>query len=103
MIDGLIAGRLASTPERRIGKADSHYVIAKLKAHAADGEAYLVNVIAFDHGVAKELLSAHEGDSVALSGSLTPKVWIDKQGVSRAVLDMVAQRMLSLEPDVSRS
>ena len=103
MIDGLIAGRLVSAPEKRFGKADSLFVIAKLKAHAADGESYLVNVIAFDSAVVQGLLARHEGDSVALSGNLTPKVWIDKQGVSRAVLDMVAQRMLTLEPDSTRA
>jgi hypothetical protein len=32
-----------------------------------------------------------------LSGSLLPKVWIDKQGVSRAALDMIAGRVLALD------
>jgi len=34
---------------------------------------------------------------VSLAGSLLPKVWIDKQGVSRAALDMIASRVMVLE------
>ena len=97
MIDGLIAGRLVGEPERRIGKADSHFVVAKVKATAVDGDSYIVNVIAFDATLCQSLVAARDGDSVALAGSLTPKVWIDKQGISRPVLDMVAQRIVSLE------
>ncbi|OYT91619.1 MAG: single-stranded DNA-binding protein [Burkholderiales bacterium PBB3] len=97
MIDGLVAGRLVGEPERRTGKADSHFVVAKIKAAAAEGDSYIVNVIAFDAAVCESLVSARDGDSVALAGSLTPKVWIDKQGVSRPVLDMVAHRVLSPE------
>jgi hypothetical protein len=33
---------------------------------------------------------------VSLAGSLLPKVWVDKQGVSRAALDMIAGRVLAL-------
>ncbi|MBC7618972.1 MAG: single-stranded DNA-binding protein [Candidatus Saccharibacteria bacterium] len=97
MIDGLVAGRLMGEPERRIGKADSHFVVAKIKAAATDGDSYIVNVIAFDAALCESLVSARDGDSVALAGSLTPKVWTDKQGINRPVLDMVAHRIISLE------
>jgi hypothetical protein len=57
----------------------------------------IVNVIAFDNAVSKALLDFRDGDAVSLSGSLLPKVWIDKQGVSRAALDMIAGRVLALD------
>ena len=36
-----------------------------------------------------------DGDAVALSGSLTPKVWTDKQGNHRPSLDMIAVHVLT--------
>ena len=101
MIDGLVAGRLVGDPEKRSGKAESHFVVAKIKATAADSDSYIVNVIAFDAALRQSLLGARDGDSVVLAGSLTPKVWVDKQGASRAVLDMVAHRIITLEWDKS--
>jgi single-stranded DNA-binding protein len=58
----------------------------------------IVNVIAFDNAASKALLALRDGDAVSLAGSLLPKVWIDKQGVSRAALDMIAARVLALDP-----
>jgi hypothetical protein len=50
MIDALISGKLYGTPEKRTSKAGKLFVIAKVRAAAGNG------------------------DSVALSGSLTPRV-----------------------------
>ena len=36
MIDGLIAGRLMGDPERRQGKGDTTFVVARVKDGAAD-------------------------------------------------------------------
>lgn len=41
------------------------------------------------------LLALAEGDSVALSGSLTPKTWTDKEGNTRPALDLVAHQVLT--------
>ena len=35
------------------------------------------------------------GEAIALRGSFTPKVWIDRQEESHAVLDVVAQQVLA--------
>lgn len=94
MIDGLVAGRVVGDPERRIGKGDSMYVVAKVRAQNNDGDAIIVNVIAFDDAASRALRGLNDGDSVSLAGSLTPKVWTDKQGVVRPALDMVAHRVL---------
>jgi single-stranded DNA-binding protein len=96
MIDGLIAGRLHGLAEERTGKNGNSFVVAKVLAANTDGENLIVNVIAFEMATCKALLQLQEGDALALAGSLTPKVWTDKQGTARPSLDMVAHQSLSL-------
>ena len=96
MIDGLVAGRLYGEAERRTDKAGKAYSLAKVRAATAEGEVLFVNVIAFDDDLCASLHRLHDGDSVALSGSLNPRVWTDKQGNARPALDMVAHRLISM-------
>ncbi|AVO40106.1 single-stranded DNA-binding protein [Simplicispira suum] len=95
MIDGLVAGRLHSAPGERIDKGGNGFVVAKVLAAASEGENLIVNVIAFDKEVCNALLALRDGDSLALAGSLTPRVWTDKQGNTRPSLDMVANGVLT--------
>ena len=95
MIEGLVAGTIWGEPEKRLGKNDSLFVVAKVRAQGTQPELTIVNVIAFDHAACKALLQLQDGAAVSLSGSLLPKVWVDKQGVSRAALDMIASRVLA--------
>lgn len=97
MIDGLVAGSLVGVAEMREGKNATHFVVAKVRAAAGDGEPVLVNVIAFAPAACTALLALNDGDSVALAGALTPKVWADKQGNTRPALDMVAARVLTAQ------
>lgn len=101
MIDGLIAGRLYGDAEMRQGKNSSNFAVAKVKVLTPEGETLLVNVIAFAASVCSELMALRDGDALALAGSLTPKVWSDKQGNTRPALDMVASRMLSAYPTLA--
>ena len=96
MIDGLVAGRLYGEAERRTDKAGKAYSLAKVRASTAEGEVLFVNVIAFDDDLCASLHRLYDGDSVALSGSLNPRVWTDKQGNARPALDMVAHRLFSM-------
>lgn len=95
MIDGLIAGKLYGTPEQRTGKAGKPFAVAKVRAATGDGETIFVNVIAFDAAPSATLLALDDGDSVSMAGSLTPRVWTDKQGNTRPALDMVALQVLT--------
>ena len=95
MIDGLIAGKLYGQPTERISKTGKPFAIAKVRAAGGDGESLFVNVIAFDAAPCAALLALGEGDTVAMPGSLTPKVWTDKDGNARPVLDLVAHQVLS--------
>jgi single-stranded DNA-binding protein len=95
MIDGLIAGRLYGTAQRRTGQNGKTFVTAKVRAASSDGESLFVNVITFSESAGAALLGLDDGDSVALAGTLTPKVWTDKHGEARPALDMVAHGVLT--------
>jgi single-stranded DNA-binding protein len=95
MIDGLIAGKLYGQPAQRTGKSGKPFAVAKVRCAAGDGESLFVNVIAFDGDVCTALLALGDGDSVAMAGTLTPKVWTDKQGNTRPTLDIVAAQVLT--------
>lgn len=95
MIDGLIAGHLIGLAETRQGKNGSSFALAKVKATASDGESLIVNVIAFAAEASATLMALDDGDAIALAGTLTPKVWNDKQGNTRPALDMVATQVLT--------
>jgi single-stranded DNA-binding protein len=97
MIEGLVAGHIWGEPEKRMGKNNSIFVVAKVRAQGSQPELVIVNVIAFDTTASRALLDLRDGEAVSLTGSLLPKVWIDKQGVSRAALDMIAGRVLPLD------
>ena len=95
MIDGLIAGRVHGQPTSRTSKSGKPFAVAKVRAAGGDGESLFVNAIAFDEAPCKALLALSDGDSVALSGSLTPKVWTDREGNTRPALDLVAHQVLT--------
>lgn len=99
MIEGLIAGRLMGDASRRVDKAGRTFIVARVLARNKADEEFIVNVIAFDDAPCNALLALADGDALSLAGSLTPKVWTDKQGNTRPSLDLVAQRVLSaVEP-----
>ncbi|MBR8224469.1 single-stranded DNA-binding protein [Burkholderia ambifaria] len=95
MIDGLVSGKLYGTAASRTGQSGTQFVTAKVRAAVGDGEALFVNVIAFADDAQSALLALNDGDSVALAGSLTPKVWTDKHGDVKPALDMVAHAVLT--------
>ena len=95
MIEALIAGHLVGLAETRQGKNGTSFALAKVKATAGDGESLIVNVIAFAPEASAALMALDDGDAIALAGSLTPKVWTDKQGNTRPALDMVATQVLT--------
>lgn len=96
MIEALITGTLVGLAEQRQGKNDTTFVLAKVKAQPGEGEPLIVNVIAFAPEACAALLALDEGDALALTGTLTPKVWTDKQGNTRPALDLVASQVLTV-------
>ena len=97
MMDALIAGRLHAPPEQRTGANGKPFATARLRAAAGDGEGDLlfVNCIAFDPAAMAALLALDAGDALAVAGSITPKVWTDREGTARPALDIVATQVLT--------
>ena len=95
MIDTLIAGKLFGQPAQRTSKTGKPFAVAKVRTAGGDGESTFVSVIAFDAAPCTALLALADGDSVALSGSLSLKTWTDKDGNARPGLDLVAHQVLS--------
>lgn len=95
MIDGLIGGKLHGKPAQRVGQSGKAFVTAKVRTPTANGETLFVNVIAFSESVGASLLGLDDGDSVAISGALTPKAWTDRNGEVKPSLDMVAHALLT--------
>lgn len=95
MIDALIGGKLYGSPKQGTGKTGNTYTTAKVKAAAGNGETLLCSVIAFDDKAQAALLALDDGDSVAVTGALTPKVFTDKAGEARPTLDFVCHAVLT--------
>lgn len=95
MIDALIAGKVFGRPMERTSKTGKPFAVAKVRTAGGDGESTFVSVIAFDPTPCAALLALADGDSVALSGSLSLKTWTDKDGITRPGLDLVAHQVLT--------
>lgn len=95
MIEALIAGKLYGRAEQRTGKSGRPFTVAKVRAAVAEGEVLFVNVVAFSESASAALLALEDGDAVSLAGTLTPKVWTDREGNARPALDLVANAVLT--------
>lgn len=95
MIDGLIRGTLHDKPLQRNSKNGNPFVTAKVRVTTAQGESLFSNVIAFNDAPRRMLLALEANDTVAIAGTLTPKVWIDGNGEARPSLDVVAHAVLT--------
>jgi single-stranded DNA-binding protein len=96
MIEALISGKVYGRPEQRVGNnSGKPFVTAKVRAATSGGETLFVNVLAFDAIAQAALLALLDGDAVSLAGTLTPKVWTDREGQPRPALDLVASRVLT--------
>ena len=94
MISALIQGTLKGAATERMGKVP--FVVATVRAPTDGSEAVFVNVIAFEDAPRNALLSLHPGEPVALAGTLTPEVWIPKEGAPRPQLKMVVNAVLTI-------
>lgn len=96
MIDAIITGKIYTAPERRVSKNGSEYLTAKVRAATGNGEALFVNCIVFEADAARSLLALQSGDSLSISGELTPGAWLDREGQPRPSLSMVVSKVLTL-------
>jgi len=95
-IDALISGRIHKTPQSRVSAAGKRFATAIVRAAARDGNGIFVSVIAFSQSACDALLALDDGDSVALAGELTPKIYTPRDGGEpRPSLDLVAHKVLT--------
>ena len=95
MIDALIAGKLYGVPKQGTGKTGNTFTTALVRTTAGNGESLMVSVIAFEDAAQAAIQVLGDGDSVALVGSLTPKVYEARDGSAQPALDMVAHAVLT--------
>jgi single-stranded DNA-binding protein len=97
MIEGLVSGKVYGRPEQRVGNnSGKPFVTAKVRAATASGEMLFVNVLAFDSTAQAALLALSDGDAVSLAGTLTLKVWTDREGQPRPAMDLIASQVLTV-------
>ena len=95
MIDGIVAGKLHGKAKERTGNSGKPFVTCMVRV-ATEADPLFVSAIAFDADVCRALLALDDKDTVALSGSLTPKTYVPKDGSpARPALDMVASAVLT--------
>lgn len=95
MIDALIAGKIHGTPAQRTSKTGKPFAVCKVRVATGAEDSIFVSCIAFDADPVNALLALGDRDSVALSGTLTPKVWTDNQGNSKPALDMTVHAVIT--------
>ncbi len=95
MIDALISGKLAATPKPGTSRNGNPFATARVWVTMGSDARLSVSVIAFDEATVTGLLALDAGDSVALAGEFTPKVWTDNEGDARASADMKAHALLT--------
>ena len=94
MIDALIAGRLHRAARSRTSSNGNRFATAVVRTSTREG-AIFVNVICFDETAANALLALSDGDSVAVAGEATPKVYTPQNGEPRPALDLLAHAVLT--------
>jgi single-stranded DNA-binding protein len=95
MIDALIQGKIYGQPQQRTAKTGKPFAVTKVRVAQGDGDTLFVSVIAFDAQPCSALLALGDGDSIAITGTLTAKVWTDKQGQPKPALDLIAQQVMT--------
>jgi len=94
MISALIQGTLKGVATQRMGKVP--FVTATVRTPTDGEEATFVSVIAFDDAAQNALLTLSAGEPVALAGTLTPAVWVNKEGEPRPQLKMIVNAVLTI-------
>lgn len=95
-IDALVSGRIYKKPQSRVAASGKRFVTTVVRAAARNEDALFVSVIAFSTSACDALLALEDGDSVALAGELTPKIYTPRDGSEpRPSIDLVAHRVLS--------
>lgn len=89
MIDALVAGKLFGKPELRTSQGGRNYVKGKLRVATRGDESIFVGLVCFSRTLGEALAAMDDGDSVACSGELSLRGYLDKHGQPQAGVDLV--------------
>jgi hypothetical protein len=95
VIDALIGGTLHGAPKSRTSQNGKPYATAVVRCSTREGAAIFVNVIGFDPAVCRALEALSAGDSVAISGEASIKVFTPANGEPRPSVDLLAHSVLT--------
>ena len=95
MIDALLTGKLAASPEARTASNGNRYCITRVWVSTGAEDRLSVSVIAFDPDTVTGLLAMAKDETVALAGEFTPKVWTDRDGNAKPSADLKAHALLT--------
>ena len=88
MIEALLMGKLTGAPEPRTSKGGRPYVQARLRVPIGAEDSVFVRLTAFSESVCSALLALGDGDAAAVSGTLKPGAWVDRDGAAKPNLDL---------------
>jgi single-stranded DNA-binding protein len=89
----IVLGTLYRAPESRIAKSGKAYVTATPREDVA-GETRWWRITGFSESVSHEMLTLHDGDPVAVSGSFTASIYEASTG-PRLSLSVVVDKLLT--------
>lgn len=95
MIEALLHGKIARTPEQRQAKNGNTFTVSSMTVSSNNGLIF-VSVIAFDDEVQADLLQLTKGDKASVSGTLSPNIWIDNNGEPQVNLDITVNHVLTV-------
>jgi hypothetical protein len=72
MLDALIAGEVYGQSTEQTSRTGTPFAVAKVRMPMANGASAFVNVVAFSDTAKAALLGLDEGDSVAMTDTLSP-------------------------------
>lgn len=95
MIDALASGKLHASPVERTSANGNAFATAKLICATGNGESLFLDVLAFAPDARAALLALDAGDSLAVTGPLSAKVYTDRSGEARPSLSLIAHGVLT--------
>lgn len=87
MLSVLLAGKLTSPPEKRQGRSNTPFAMAKMRVTDTDGAYNTVLLTAFD-AAAADLLMLEIGDALTVAGEARLTMWTDNEGEKRPSLQV---------------
>ncbi len=96
MIDALISGKLIQTPQLKTGKSGNPYTNFLLSVHIGEEKPVVISGIGFAE-IAEKIAKMGKGDALAVTGSLKPSQWEDKNsGETKHGLSITVSNSLSV-------